>query len=423
MIKKILTIITLMILSLNFGFSAESSFTDVRASLVNQNPSQVIAGDIVELRIGIENWGYQVANNVVIELEEQYPFELISDNIEEIGALQTTKNDGTNIQIIKFKLRANSEISAGEYPVKLNIYQKSSPNIIQEEIIMVDIKTKESAEIVYIDKTVLIPGKQETIKFVINNVGSSELKDLSFSWTNPEGIILPVGSDNSRYVKSIPVGEKIELSYNVIASSNANADLYQLKLKLNYENILANTISEIETIAGIYVGGGTDFEVVFTQETQSEKSFTISNIGSNTADSVTVKIPSQTGWQILGANSQIIGNLNKGDYTTVSFPISSQQNAKDLEVVIDYTNTMGERLTQTKTISFDQMSQMGSSETLVKSDVRDGSNQRGGSMKNVSGGLSTVGTYLKYAGITIILLIVGIYGFRTYRKSKNKTHK
>jgi hypothetical protein len=414
-ITKIITIMIISLLTLNIGFSAESSFTDVRASLVNQNPSQVIAGDIVELRIGIENWGYQVANNIVIELEEQYPFELISDDIEEIGALQTTNNDGTNIQIVKFKLKVDSGISAGEYAVNLNIYSKDTPNIIQEETIMVDIKTKESAEIIYIDKTILIPGKQETMNFVINNVGSSELKDITFSWTNPEGIILPVGSDNSRYVKSIPVGEKVELTYNVIASSNADADLYQLDLILNYENTLANTITTVKTIAGIYVGGGTDFDVVFSEESTTEKSFTVSNIGSNTADSVTVKIPTQNGWKTSAGSSQIIGNLEKGDYTTVSFPVTQTGSNNILNLLIEYTNTLGERENETKSITFDEVK---TSQTTGENVV--GNQRTGGPGNNIGTGLSKVGTYFKYIGISIILLIVGIFGFRTYLKSKKK---
>lgn len=410
----ITTILTFLILTLTTSavFSAES-FSDVQASLVNQNPSQVIAGDIVELRIGLENLGYKIAKNVVIEIDDQYPFEVIGSKTQTVGAIQATSTDGSNIQIIKFKLKTDSGISAGEYEVKLKISEQATPNIFEEATILVDVKTKESAEIVYIDKTNLVPGKQETIKFVINNVGSSELKDLSFSWTNPNGIILPVGSDNSRYVKSIPVGEKIELSYNVIASSNADADLYQLDLTLKYENTLANTVSETKTIAGIYVGGGTDFDVVFSEETTTEKSFTVSNIGSNTADSVTIKVPTQTGWTTSVGSSQIIGNLEKGDYTTVSFPVTQTGNNNQLNLIIDYTNTMGERETQTKTITFEASKTAGINEKTPK---RDG----GGMGRNISSGLSTVGTYLKYIGISIILLITGIFGFRKYRKSQKK---
>lgn len=414
-IKKIM-ICLMTLLSLNLVFGADSTFTDVRVSLVNQNPSQVIAGDTVELRLGVENWGYEIARNVVIEVVEQYPFETISDSSYIIGALQSTTSDGSNMQIVDFDLKVDSSVSAGDQKLTLKVYEAATPNIVQEVSINVDVKTKESAEIVYIDKTILIPGKQETMKFVINNVGSSELKDISFSWTNPEGIILPVGSDNSRYVKSIPVGEKVELEYNVIASSNTDADLYQLDLVLSYENTLANTVSEINTIAGIYVGGGTDFDIVFSEETTTEKSFTVSNIGSNTADSVTIKVPTQDGWKTSAGSSQIIGNLEKGDYTTVSFPVTQSGTNNNLELIIEYTNTMGERETETKTITFEQ------SKTLIPGEEMSENPRAGGQGmgKNLGTGLSTVGTYFKYIGITILLLIVGIYSFRTYQKSKKK---
>lgn len=416
-IKKILTIIISTLLIITTAYSANNEFTDVRANLVNQNPSQVIAGDIVELRIGIENLGYEIANNLIINLVEEFPFELISENNQKIGALQSLNADSSNIQIVKFKLLADSEISAGEYDIKIKIYSENQPNIVKEETITVDVKTKESAEIVYIDKTNLIPGKQETINFVINNVGSSELKDLSFSWENPDEIILPVSSDNSRYVKSIPVGEKVELEYTVIASSNADADLYKLNLNLEYENTLANTVTTVETIAGIYVGGGTNFDIVFTEDSGNEKSFTISNIGSNIAESVTIKIPSQNGWTVNGASSQIIGNLNKGDYTTISFPLTQSGESNILKINVDYTNTMGERETIEKQIQFEENSNNNNIENVGEIQNQQ-NNQRG--LRGLTDGVSTIGTYFKNIGLGILFIAIVIFSFRKYKKSQKK---
>jgi len=93
---------------------------------------------------------------------------------------------------------------------------------------------------------------------------------------------------------------------------------------LTYKDNINGTEKKISTIAGMYVGGGTDFDVAFSDNANSQMSFTIANIGSNPANSVSVVIPQQRSWSVSGSNSVIIGNLNKGDYTVASSSCSPQ---------------------------------------------------------------------------------------------------
>jgi len=109
----------------------------------------------------------------------------------------------------------------------------------------------------------------------------------------------------------------------VIADTNAQPGLYKLNLYLTYEDSISNRTNKISTIAGVYVGGGTDFDVSFSDNANSQMSFSIANIGSNPASSVSVIIPQQPGWRVTGSNSVIIGNLNKGDYTVAGFKVQS----------------------------------------------------------------------------------------------------
>src|SRR5665811_1492886 len=109
----------------------------------------------------------------------------------------------------------------------------------------------------------------------------------------------------------------------VIADTNAQPGLYKINLHLSYQYSLSNQTKTINTIAGIYVGGGTDFDVAFSDNSNGQMSFSVANIGSNPANSVSVMVPDQPGWSVSGSNSVIIGNLNKGDYTVASFKLQS----------------------------------------------------------------------------------------------------
>ncbi len=321
-ILVIITIISIMMFSTLVSADLENS-ASISVSLVNQDPDPAVAGDIVEVRIGITNIGGEPANNVIVELDPEYPFELLPGHeaVQKVGTInghQGIYSDDT--KIIKYKIRVDKDTTAGEYELKVKTYEEGSSATTTRSLSL-DIENKESAEVIYIDQVELIPGKITPLKFTINNVGATPLRDLTFNWENEDDIILPVGSDNTKYIKYVDIGESAELTFNVIASATADPNLYKLDLSLKYDDPIADEETEINTKAGVYVGGATDFDAAFSGSSNNEYSFAISNIGSVSASSVTVKIPDQQGWRISGSNSVIIGNLNEGDYTIASFTL------------------------------------------------------------------------------------------------------
>ncbi|MBU4222799.1 MAG: hypothetical protein KKD46_05980, partial [Euryarchaeota archaeon] len=272
--------------------------------------------------------------------------------------------------------------------------------------------------------------------FTINNVGNAPLRDLTFYWENGDNIILPVGSDNTRYLKYIDVGEGADLDYQVISDTNTIPGLYKLNLYLTYEDPVSKTEKKISTIAGVYVGGGTDFDVAFSESANGETSFSIANIGSNPAYSVSVIIPEQRNWRVTGSNSVIIGNLNKGDYTVASFKLQSStstitsQNrtapaganiqersaqrsmnssingsSDTLLMQIAYTDTMGERNIIEKEVKVVGVQSTAVTDGLTAMQGRRGAVQQEGV------------SYIWYL-IGIAVLVVGFVAYRKYRSQK-----
>jgi len=326
--KKIILSTVLVLLMALFlpavhaGDMANSVVTSI--SLINQDPDPATAGDIIELRLGIENLGGIAANNLVVELVPEYPFELVpgGKNVQKIDTMAAYQGE-KNMKILKYNMRVNKDASAGAYSLKVQYYEEGLNVIPLVKSLPVEVRSRENAEVIHIDKTNLVPGKQSSLKFSINNVGSSPLRDLSFDWENTDGIILPVGSDNTRYIKYIDIGESVDIEYQVIADSNAAAGLYKLNLHLSYSSSSDSSTTTISTIAGVYVGGETDFDVSFSESSSGQVSFSIANIGSNPANSVSIIVPEQRNWKVSGSNSMIIGNLNKGDYTVASFKLQA----------------------------------------------------------------------------------------------------
>ncbi|MBN2142028.1 COG1361 S-layer family protein [Candidatus Woesearchaeota archaeon] len=408
----------------------------VTASLVNQDPDPAVAGDVVEVRISLQNIGGQGASNLMVELEPSYPFSLVSgvNAVQEVGPIQGYQGyyDTATLKIVKYKVRVDKDASAGSYELKVSTYEKGSSSK-KEKSLSVDVQSRESAEVIHIDKTILIPGKQTSLRFSINNVGNAPLRDLTFYWENEDQIILPVGSDNTRYVKYIDIGERAEIEYQVIADSSVTAGLYPLDLHLSYEDALNRTTKTISTVAGIYVGGGTDFDITFSESSSGQTSFTIANIGSNPASSVSVIVPQQSGWSVSGANSMIIGNLNTGDYTVASFNLQSSlmmgtmrdrnatrqdglqspQSQNSLKVQIAYTDTMGNREIVEKDVLMAQQSSMNLSASTMGSFAGQAS-FRGYQRQ------SFFVTYKNYIiiGLLLVLVVVGVIFYGKYKKEK-----
>lgn len=420
---------------------------DITLSLVNQDPDPAVTGDVVELRVGVENQGGVPAENLVLEVIPEYPFEAVSEEelVRKVGTVAAYQYEA-NMKIIKFKLRVNKDATEGQYELKIWQYGEGKRDLFRtESTFNIDIQSRESAEIIYIDKVQLVPGKQTPMTFTINNVGSAPLRDLTFSWENEDEVILPVGSDDTKYIKYIDIGESVDLKYEVMADTNTQAGLYKLNLHLTYTDVTNGTSveKEISTIAGVYVGGETDFDVAFSESSAGETSFTIANIGSNPASSVSVIIPQQPGWRVTGSNSVIIGNLNTGDYTVASFTLQSSsmrtfgQNAstmtpEQLEAIrqralnqttptaptsgnvlvqVAYTDTMGRRNVVEKEVQVNALNAQSSNTTTTSGQTQFGN--RGFQRSQPS----FFSQYKWYIIGLVVLIIVG-FGYFKYKKEK-----
>ncbi len=326
-------------------------------SLVNQNPDPGDAGDLVELRLAFENTGKNPIEDIVMQIIPTYPFSIPSGQASTInvGTLTAYQSDEQS-KIVKFKVKIDPEASAGTYSLTVGT-KSANQDVMLEQSIMLDVRNKESAEIIHIDKTDLLPGKNTNLTFRITNVGSSSLRDLSFSWQNEDSVILPVGSDNMKYINNLDVGQSQDVTYEVVADSDAVPGLYRLDLSLAYEESSTGSDKVINTIAGIYVGGATDFDVSYSDTSDGETSFSIANIGSNPSYSVVVSVPNQDGWAVTGSSSAIIGNLDKGDYTVASYtiqrkPTDNRQLQSTIDIRVDYTDTKGARQTVIKEVDY-----------------------------------------------------------------------
>jgi hypothetical protein len=419
---------------------SSSAGTDAKIAITGVKPTELSPGDTKAITLTVKNGGSNDARQITLNFQESQHISVVGSSSVYINSI-----DGWCSKDVVITVHVSEGTPSGTYslPVTCTFSQYCYADATQ------DFVTKSMPEVSYsivfiveggalidvsdVDMAELNPGEETKLNFNITNIGNTPLQNLVFSWNDAEGVILPVYSDNTKYIKYIAAGESIGLEYTVVADVNAVAGLYQLDLSLEFE--AGNSGSgEMNTTAGVFVGGGTDFDVTFSGSSAGQTSLSVANTGNNPALAVTVRIPEQENFKVQGSTSSIVGNLDEGDYTIVSFQVTpaspsfggtgaasqqgplseeerqklresfSQRNAvqdNNLKVLIEYTDATGIRRTVEKTVPI-QLRDIDSDAAQL--------NTRGREQQSIWHNPTLIVT------IAIIVLIIGGYLYHKRRK-------
>jgi hypothetical protein len=303
-------------------------------------PETINTGDLVSMTVDIKNRGsYLSITDLNAELILDSGLEAVNTNyyLDEI-------NSGTTKKIV-FDFKVSEDSLPGNYHTTLKLtYVRDGDTIIQSEEIIVAVANTEKKLDISLTPSVISPGTQQILVFKITNLTNKPISNLSFMWQEANNLLLPLGTDNKRFVSYIGANESVEVEYLAAADPNTVTGIYPLTTEITM-NDNDGVITQESTI-GILLGGTTEFETSI-DESDSLISINIANIGANDAESVILKATG-TGL-IISNNTVIVGNIDRGDYTVASFE-ATQMNAKEMTLEISYTDTTGGRQTITKNL-------------------------------------------------------------------------
>jgi hypothetical protein len=441
---KTFSFLTILLLSTAFicmgagtalGSNGNINSASLQLNLTNQNPDAARPGEPVELTFSVQNIGNNDLKDITVAVEPKYPFSQVSgEAIKKSIAYLNARQDNNDAAVLKFKLMTDANASEGTYDIDITTNGKesgsSSNTISTTKTIQLEVRGKEYAQIVTINKANIDIAKEEPLQFIITNTGNSPLKNMVVSWKDPKGVILPVYSDNTKYIKYLEPNQSVKVDYSVMADVNANPGLYTLEVNLSFEDYQSKTNS-IQTTAGLFVGGITNFDVSFSESSQGQTSLSVANVGNNMAYAVKVSVPEQEDYKVSGSPSTIVGNLQKGDYTIASFNVTSTQAAvedsgkvpagtskasdaagdnatstsmdgRPLKIQIEYTDAKGERITVDKDVA------------VPSSGFGTGGSS--GARGNRSSGLSSSMSYI----VVIVIAGAGVFLYRKQKKGAKK---
>jgi len=128
----------------------------------------VEAGDIVELRINIQNQGGKQVDDYIVELEPKYPFKAVygEDLIKEVNLGGFFRKDRS--QVIKFRLKVDSDAKSGTYSLPIIHYKDGEKSKVKhQKDLKIVITSTTSAEVISINTEKIVPGKKTLLEFII----------------------------------------------------------------------------------------------------------------------------------------------------------------------------------------------------------------------------------------------------------------
>ncbi len=249
------------------------------------------------------------------------------------------------------------------------------------------------------------PGEYTDLYINLDNLGG-EVKNPQFQLTLPYPLSMDPSSDQNDRPTTLNSGDRLSLRYKLRVDKQALPGDYEVQF---------HAFSGSQTSYPYYFKVKVDdvtssFDAALQEVTKDGGSLALSNIGKNTANAITVRLDEQTDFDLLGSTSYIIGNLNAGDYTLLNILVSPKDASKKqlkLHVVIEYTDTVGNRRTVVKDLPILMTSKIKQGFQDLDQNILTASIQ-----KETSNPTTLI--------IVIAVIIIGVIGFFMYRRKRKR---
>jgi hypothetical protein len=427
--KKAIWLVIIMAVALIHFASAVtgSDYVDVQVQNLRLVPYPVEPGQYFTIYFELYNNGNLEASNVVFTLTPKYPFSLEpADNPTTV----ISGLPGGSRRLVQYRVRVAPDAIDGAndlgYTLTYNNVQGGKTSF------SVPVTRKNNLRITSVTPTRIKPGVETQLTFTLSNIGNATAQGITLSWSEPSGLIIPLGSENRRDIVQLGPGEKQDVTFDVIADPSIAPGAYLLTANVSYAG--GNSTASFTSKTGVVVGGDADLEVSVQDYTQGQLSIAIANTGTNPAAATSVTIPRQPGVTVTGASTQFIGNLQRGDFTLATFQIQQtavdagvqatpsggrqgrlgggnftggafrgnfSASANEVMVQVAYTNTLGERKTIMQAV---QLTTGGALATGA------------GGFAGRSGQQANATPWYYYAGGAVVLIAVGWLAHKRFKK-------
>ena len=410
-----------MLMIVNTASAASNAFPQILISMINQEPDPVAPGSTVDVRFRIENEGSGMAPEVEVKIVPQYPFSFYGDEqeIKSIGSLEGGQDGNLGVRE-KWTLYVDPAAVAGEnyiefwYKFKGSVWTKTGDYAISVRTQNAVLTINE----INVGQDKIIPGTKTNIEFVLENLAENNLKDVtltleilqsyvtSTSVTTNELPFTPIGSGNSKTIKSLSSGESKEISFDLFTDATAESKVYKVPYTLTYsDNSGANFTKE--GIVGLIVEADPDISVnidktdIISAGSKGTIEIKFVNKGFSDIKFLDIRLDNGEQYTVLSNPEVYIGKLDSDDYETAEYELMIDENVEGdlvLPLMVEYRGANGKLFQKEVPLDLKLYS--------------------GEELKQRSNGKQSSGWM--WAIIIAVVLIVGFYFYKKRKNSKKK---
>ncbi|MBN1175074.1 hypothetical protein JXA48_00365 [Candidatus Woesearchaeota archaeon] len=354
-------LIILLVISLMVLIPVVSAEPSLSADLLKYEPIPAQPGQYVTAYIELDNIGDTDAQNAMIEVLDEFPFTVVGDGSETIGALKSQRS-----YVSDFQIKVDSQAVVGNNALKVR-FSPDGKNW-QERSLDIEVKSNDiSLSVVDVSTSPkeLVPGGdgvitiklKNTESVVIRNIGvqlglvavsQSSITDLPF---------IPTSSATEQRIGRLNPNEISEVSFPIKAYPTATPGYYKLPISLSFYDD-QGTKTEKQDLIGLVVKSVPELKVYVEKTTVSGASqsgdvtLKFVNKGINDLKFLDVSLLQSDDYEVISGSKEYIGDLDSDDYRSETFTIKPSSKNVDLKVAVTYKDENNNEFSETLTVPF-----------------------------------------------------------------------
>jgi len=334
---KKLILIGVIVFLLPIVFGAIIATPRISVETVYTDPYPVEPGDSFVLSLEILNNGTKKAENVILELESIYPFTLLEESKKEIKNIYEE-----DTRIIDYKLLVDSSAVSATYELPLYLTYGTYYKITK--YVKIRVQGSPDFKLLNVESETISPGDIADIVVQIQNAGTGKAKRTTATLSSSSEYVNPVLSGGNVYIGDVDANEKIDIKFNVLASSDSEYGVYTGSVNLTYEDESGDELEKKLDI-GILISGEPKFQIIKTEfkRNENELDVEITNVGTAEAKAITGKLMIDD--KIFDVDYVTSVKIDKR--TTLKFILPGSTRA---ELELSYEGPDNKEYTQTETI-------------------------------------------------------------------------
>lgn len=335
--------VVFLLLTVFTGLSAaQGASTQLEADVLKTEPVPLQAGEYADVWIRVTNTGDVAAEDPRIEALESFPFTPVDKSEwRPTGGLVAGQSYD-----IRVKLRVDENAVFGQNELKLRL--SGSGDTSFTESIPLEVRTDDRSLVVsdldFPEKAG--PGSSGEMNITLENMANSNFRNIDVR-LDVEGLPVAPEETSRKRISSIGPKESVEASFTLNVDPDAENELYQLPIIIEYQNQAGQEFSVTET-TGVNVGGYPNIEVAMDESDirssgSGSATFRVINRGEGEARFAEVSLAETEQYEILSENSIYLGSMIADDYQTAEFElfVEASNGTVKFPVTVEYRDGEG----------------------------------------------------------------------------------